>query len=486
MSNHKSVIEKRSYQTQILKRLRDNFDHDPKQHTIAEIDTGMGKRVLMYLLMKETLPSQRTLLLLHSTTSFSETIHYFNEEYGGFPENSFQYISSRTPGWLRKKILLDDKSRIIAATPQAFANAFDKLSGSEKPTFDVVIINEIDKIVRRQGDSRLLIFPYNSLIPYFIETGSWILGMTGTIRDTHILYDPHTEQLEIRPEAVTIDKRIPDLFILRMDTILAETDIEDYIQYTQIQMFPIQPEPALNKILTLIDDAIKGLREHVIEETLEDRPTLLDAIPETQVARVASMLEARDSKKLMGLLLTRKYCTAMQSPKFRKFLFRLKQFGITKDIIDAVPPISLKANKVLELLKERPQDSKTVVLCSYLDTAHLLEEEIGSIGITPFLVTGEIRHKGEVLNDFKEYSGTATLVVTSVGERDIDIPQADLLIVYDVVNTVKTMYQRMKRTRGGRVLCLCYQDTFEERKVSRLLREITQRYPWSSIIESPK
>ena len=77
----------------------------------------------------------------------------------------------------------------------------------------------------------------------------------------------------------------------------------------------------------------------------------------------------------------------------------------------------------------------------------------------------------------------SVLIMTSVGERDIDIPQADLLIVYDVVNTVKTMYQRMKRTRGGKVLCLCYQDTFEEKKVNRLLNEIAKRYPWSSIIE---
>lgn len=483
MSSRKSVIEKRDYQIQILRRLQENFFHDPKRHTIAEVDTGMGKRVLMYLLVKETLPTLRALLLLHSTTSFSETIHYFEEEYGGFAENEFQYISSRTPGWLRKKILLNIKARIVAATPQTFANAFEKLSSTEKPFFDVVIINEIDKIVRRQGDSRLLIFPYNSLIPYFIEAGSWIVGMTGTIRDTHILYDPNQEKLEIRAEAVTIDKRIPNLYILRMDTLLAETDLQDYIKYTQIKMYPIPPENNLKIILDLINDAIKGLREHVIEETLEERPTLLDAIPEKQIARVVSMLEARDSKKLMGLLLTRKYCTAMQSTKFRKFLFRLKQFGITKDHIDLLPEVSGKVIGVLDLIKNRPKNSKTVVLCSYLDTAHLLEEKIGSIGITPFLVTGEIRHKGKVLNEFKEHPSTAALVMTSVGERDIDIPQADLLIVYDVVNTVKTMYQRMKRTRGGQVLCLCYQDTFEERKVSRLLEEIRQRYPWSSIIQ---
>ncbi|MFW9778391.1 MAG: helicase-related protein [Candidatus Heimdallarchaeota archaeon] len=483
VSNRKSVIQERSYQSQILLRLWENYNHDPKRHTIAEVDTGLGKRVLTYLLLKETLPSQRALLLLHSTTSFSETIHYFIEEYGGFAEDEFHYISSRTPGWLRKKIIMNRKSRIIAATPQTFANAFEKIPDKEKPSFEIIIINEIDKIVRRQGDSRLLIFPYNSLLPHFISNGSWILGMTGTIRDTHVLYDPVKEQLEIHHEAITLDKRIPDLYILRMETILEETDMEEYIQYTDIEMYPIQPDSNLKDILNLINDAIKGLREDAIEETLEERPGLLDSIPERQFARVASMLEARDSKKLMGLLLTRKYCTAMQPAKYRKFLFRLKQFGITKSQIEALPRMSQKVLSVLELIKKRPKNSKTVILCSYLDTAHLLQEEIGRIGITPFLVTGETPRKEAVLNEFKGDSSNAVLVMTSVGERDIDLPQADLLIVYDVVNTVKTMYQRMKRTRGGRVLCLYYQDTFEERKVARLLNEINQRYPWSSKID---
>ena len=81
------------------------------------------------------------------------------------------------------------------------------------------------------------------------------------------------------------------------------------------------------------------------------------------------------------------------------------------------------------------------------------------------------------------YLGPSGFYLGGVGERDIDIPQADLLIVYDVVNTVKTMYQRMKRTRGGTVLTLCYRDTFEEKKVNRLLSEIAKRYPWSSIIK---
>jgi ERCC4-related helicase len=151
-------------------------------------------------------------------------------------------------------------------------------------------------------------------------------------------------------------------------------------------------------------------------------------------------------------------------------------------MIHAIPRRNAKIIRIIKILGKRPSKSKTVILCSYLDTAHLLVEEVRTKGFSPFLVTGEVKHKIEVLNEFKNYPKKAVLVMTSVGERDIDIPQADLLIVYDVVNTVKTMYQRMKRTRGGTVLCLCYQGTFEEKKVNRLFTEIAKRYPWSSII----
>ncbi|UCE13903.1 MAG: DEAD/DEAH box helicase family protein [Candidatus Heimdallarchaeota archaeon] len=477
-SNNDSVIQRREYQRKILKILEKNFVQG--KHTLVEVDTGLGKRVLTYLLIKETLLKKRILLLLHSTTSYLETIQYFKTEYGDFSESEFQPFSSRTPTWLRKSSI--ENARIIATTPQTFFNVFNKMSN--KPKFDVVIINEVDKIVRRQGDSRLLIFPYNTLIPYFVNSNAWIVGMTGTMRDSHILYIHQRNTIEVQPEIISLDQRIPGLHVIRMETLLAQTDIEDYIKTTYIQRHPVEPSSTLQTILDLIDQGIKELRNDIIEETLVTHPTLLETIPSSQLALVSGMLESgKRAQKYQGLLLIRKYCTAMQAPKYRRFLYRLKKFGVTKEIIRTLPEESNKVKTVWNLIKQRPENSKTVILCSFLDTAHLLHETIPNFGFPSFLITGQVRNKGEVLNDFKNCRGSATLVLTSVGERDIDIPQAQLLIVYDSINTVKTMYQRMKRTRGGLVLCLYYQGTFEERKVGRLLYEISERYPWSSIID---
>jgi ERCC4-related helicase len=473
-----SVIQKREYQTIILEKLKEYFH--TKQHCIAEVDTGLGKRVLTYLLIKEILPQERVLLLLHSTTSYHETVHYFNKEYGGFTESEFQSFSSRTTPWLRGKIL--EEARIVAATPQTFANAYKKFK-SNVPQFDVIIINEIDKIIRRQGDIRLLIYPYNTLIPHFVTRSAWIVGMTGTLRDSHMFFDHKKDQIEIRGEKMSLDRRIPDLKIISMDDIYSKTDVKDYIKYTEIRKELVQPSESLQNILDNINQGIKSLRNSIIEEKMEENPSLVESIPNSKLALVSGMLEASDTQKYNGLLLTRKYVVSMQVEKYKKFLYRLKKFGITKSHIQALPQRNAKVTKILELLNKREEESKSVILCSFLDTAHLLAEEVRKNGFRSYLVTGEVRHKIEVLNHFKECSDKAVLVMTSVGERDIDIPQADLLIVYDQTNTVKTMYQRMKRTRGGKVLCLCYQDTFEEQKVDRLLSQIEKKYPWSSIID---
>ena len=473
-----SVIQKRDYQTIILKKLKEYFVKN--QHCIAEVDTGLGKRVLTYLLIKEILSQERVLLLLHSTTSYHETVHYFKTEYGGFTESEFQFFSSQTPTWLRGKII--EESRIVAATPQTFANAYAKFK-SNPPRFDVIMINEIDKIVRRQGDVRLLTYPYNTLIPHFVTRSAWIVGMTGTLRDSHVFFDHKKEQIEIRDEKVSLDRRIPDLKIISMDDIFASTDVKKYIKYTEIQKTLVSPSEALQTILELIDQGIKNLRNSIIEEQIEENPSLVENIPSSKLALVSGMLEASNTQKYNGLLLTRKYIVSMQVEKYRKFLYRLKKFGIRKSHIQALPKQNAKVKKIIRVLNGRKKGSKTVILCSFLDTAHLLSEEVKKIGFRSFLVTGQVKHKIEVLNSFKACSEKAVLVMTSVGERDIDIPQADLLIVYDQTNTVKTMYQRMKRTRGGLVLCLCYQETFEEQKVDRLLSQIAKKYPWSTIIE---
>jgi ERCC4-related helicase len=102
--------------------------------------------------------------------------------------------------------------------------------------------------------------------------------------------------------------------------------------------------------------------------------------------------------------------------------------------------------------------------------------------VRTFTLTGRVLDKGPVIAQFKAAKPPAALILSPVGERDLDIPDADLLIICDVVNTTKTIYQKMKRTRGGRVVFLTYADTSEVGKVRRLIDNIMQKYPWSTCL----
>jgi len=477
---NKDLIMMREYQQAILKQLQQN--HDNNYHTIAEVDTGLGKRVLMYLLIKETFPDKRVLLLLHSTSSYFETNHYFSAHYGGFLEEEFQGISSQTPNWLRIKILENKKARIVIATPQTFMNAFEKMSN--KPLFDIVIINEVDKVVRRQGDNRLFIYPYNRLIPYFVKNNCWLVGMTGTMRDHHILYDNIQETIKIKSEYSSLESQIPDLHIIRMENLIRKTDISDYIRYTLVSMVSVEPSKELLEVLNVIDEIITRLREEIIEEAKKDQPRLIENLSESQLPLVSGMLGSSSGRhqKYQGLLLIRKYCTAMQTSKYRRFLYRLIKFGLTKETIRELPEKNPKIEKILQIIQNESLYSKSVVICSYLDTASELDKILAESGLQTYQLTGKVRDKISVINNFKANKQKSVLIMTSIGERDLDIPQAELLIVFDSINTTKTMYQRMKRTRGGRVVFLYYEKTFEEKKVARLLNSIAEKYPWSSII----
>ena len=106
--------------------------------------------------------------------------------------------------------------------------------------------------------------------------------------------------------------------------------------------------------------------------------------------------------------------------------------------------------------------------------------------IRTFQVTGKVKNKNTIINNFKETQEQSALILSPVGERDIDIPQTDLLIVYDLVNSPKTVYQKMKRSRGGKVALLFYEDTPERRKVKQVVSEIAVRYPWSLIFTNNK
>ena len=152
--------------------------------------------------------------------------------------------------------------------------------------------------------------------------------------------------------------------------------------------------------------------------------------------------------------------------------------SVVKDLLSITPSIrrSIQRKVVRTAFSQVEED----ITLPHLEIMKILKEE----GITTFQVTGKTSNKNEIIDEFKKSEDQSALILSPIGERDLDLPQTELIIVYDLVNSPKTVYQKMKRGRGGKVFLLFYNNTSEKQKVKNVVSEIAVRYPWSLIFFS--
>ncbi|MFW9993101.1 MAG: helicase-related protein [Candidatus Odinarchaeota archaeon] len=459
-----SYVQERQYQTKILELV--DLSIERFQNPIIELDCGMGKRVLMLLLLQK-FRDQNTVVILQSTASLFETRDYFQKN--GLKDIAF--LTSRISGRYRQKLV--EESRIVLCTPQTLENTLKKMDQSITKRFDIVIINEIDTLVRRTAYGRIMVHPYSTLLPRF--TNSTLIGMSGTLRDSHLLVD--AKGAEFVREIDTLADNLTKVRLISMEEIMSGTDFEEYVSTTEIVRMPVE-DPEVVSLLIDLDDLVRQHREELEEELADEEPELLDNIPKGSLAAMVDLLplEEKVKNRYKGLMMLRKYLVSMVPSQSKKFLYRVKELDRAK--IKSLTAIPSRMKTIVNLLGDL-NEKRAVVLCSYIKTAETICEEMGRGGYEPFLITGQVASKNEVLDGFRTCKKPCVLVMTSVGERDLDIQETKLLIIYDTINTTKTMYQRLKRTRGGKVVFLYYPATSEERKVARLMGDIKQKYPWT-------
>jgi superfamily II DNA or RNA helicase len=461
-------FDTRQYQEHILQRIKDN-----RERTIlVELDCGLGKRVLMYRLITEQFPETRFLITVNSSSSLQETAQYLEEEYGGV--DGLAVLSSRIQGSQRELLL--HESRVVLCTPRVLANILQK--GNLKPSdFEGLIINEVDTILRRVGLNQVLIQPWRYLLEFF--RANWIIGLSGTLRDDHVVFDQ--AQLHIRDELQTLAEFLPHVELISMNE-LTDTDLDEFITPTILEATPVN-DPVIRAISLVIDDLIQSSREEIYKVIREETNQSLQELPESTRMLHLMLHELPISEELAqkysGLLMIRKYLYGMTSKDFRRYLHHptIKSQIEVERIMKDWPQITPKSLKARDLALNA---KKTVILSSYLNIVSEIENLLKEKGVHTFQLTGRTHDKQAVLSEFKQAKPPATVILSPVGERDLDLPDADLLIICDTVNTTKTIYQKMKRSRGGPVIFLVYANTSEVGKLQRLFNNIMDRYPWST------
>ncbi len=459
-------IESREYQDYIVEKISELVD--TKNNVILELDCGMGKRVLIYRLLTEIFSEKKVVVFLQTHSSLEETIQYLEKEYGGV--EGLTAIKSGSNASYRKYIIANN--RVILTLPTVFSNTLQKFP-ELADEIEICIINEVDQIIRRVSHRRILCVPWNKIIQQMSD--KVFIGMSGTLRDNHLVLDEN--QLLLRNELKTLIDFIPKSSIITIEDFI-DTDLQDYIRHTEVAIQPVVDEKTA-EIIQMLTEQIENLKNEIIQEVKETSPKDFHQLEREFYQKLPLLsVETELIEKFNRLLLLRKYVYSMPANTYRNYLLR---YGIDKNILKNLPEISGKEAEVINLVK---QTQKATILCSFLSTVDSLTDLLGKEGITTFKVTGKIKNKNEIINSFKKSKEKSTLVLSPIGERDIDIPQTDLIIVFDLVNSPKTVYQKMKRSRGGKVVLLFYENTSEKKKVKRVVSEIAVRYPWSLIMYS--
>ena len=461
-------IESREYQNFIIQQIEELVDS--RKSVILELDCGMGKRVLIYRLVTEAFKDKKVVVFLQTHTSLEETAHYLEKEYGGIKD--LGVVKSGLNASYRKYII--ENNRVILSLPIVFSNTLKKFPELAE-NIDIAIINEVDQIIRRVSLKRVLCVPWNRILAQLNNTR--FVGMSGTLRDDHFVLDE--DQLKLRNELSTLMEFIPESSIITIEDFIG-TDLKEYIKETEVHIHPVKDEKTA-QIIQVITDQIKDLREKILQIVSETSPSELPRLKQNFFQNISLMsIETDLVEKLNRLLLLRKYVYSMPASTYPNYLMR---HGFDKSLLSDIPKISGKELEVLKIVKNR---KKIAILCSFLSTVSSLSQLLKGEGITIFEVTGKSRNKSEIIERFKSSKEHSALILSPIGERDIDIPQTELIIVYDLVNSPKTVYQKMKRSRGGEVFLLFYENTSEQEKVKRVVSEIAVRYPWSLIFYSDK
>jgi len=456
-------IENREYQNYIIDRILTSVNNN--RNVILELDCGMGKRVIIYRLIAEAFLKEKILIFLQNQSSLQETEDYLNNRYGGIED--LGVVHSKHSSIQRKYIL--ENSRIILTLPLSFMNTIKKYPNIAS-SFNIIIINEIDTIIRRISYNTVLRNPWNHIISRFSHCR--FIGMSGTLRDYHTISSD--KKVFKRKELSTLLDFFPNTDIIYLED-LNKTDINNYITHTEIYLHPVNDD-SIKEIIDFLSLEIKKIKDNIKKDHSSELQNDEMFLNDLQFLDI----EPEIIKKLNHLLILRKYVYSMPVSSFWKHLLR---FGFSPE---QLPPYPQKTGKENYTIKVAQRFKKVVILCSYLSSIYSLKKQFLSIGYNVYVLEGKTTIKAEPLTNFKNAKEKSVLLISSVGERDLDIPQTDVLIVYDLVNSPKTVYQKMKRSRRGKVFILFYNNTSEQNKVRRVISEIVVKYPWSIIYYGEK
>ena len=464
-------VEARAYQLRSLKKAL-------SASTLMVMPTGFGKTAVEWMVMAEFLRTgAQKIVLIAPTTGLVDQQRRMAQERLNIPNESIiAYTGETAPG---KRASLWASATVVMATPQVIRN--DAMSGNiDLADVGLLIVDEAHHATGNHA--------YAQVGNLFIQSQDRARVLAATAspgsNSKHIL-EVMTRLGTYKLDVAKRDEPLVKPFDVDMEMNLHFLDIPSTLSTL------IRPLEAhfTSEVKHLQNLGFLAPKEHVASSDIERAQLRASrAIAQRDVRGYDAARRVADLRRAHMLLnLFRTQGTNVA----QRFLDRAEEDGrqdksknrflslqVTHDLrkalsdVDELHPKSAIVKELLiNELTQKPE-GKVLVFTEFRDTvAHLLNEFVGEPLIRAAQFIGQStrgKQKGMTqkqqlaqLQRFRE-GEINVLVATSVGEEGLDVPAADLVILYEPVPSAIRAIQRRGRTarqRAGAVHVLITKDT---------------------------
>ena len=468
-------VEARAYQIRALKNALSSS-------CLMVMPTGFGKTAVEWMVMAEFLRLQdKKIILIAPTTGLvAQQQRMAREMIDISPEEILRYTGETSPD---KRSEIWDKARILMATPQVIRN--DTTNGK-------ILLNEVSLIIFDEAHHATGNHAYAQVGDLYLNQNpsGFTLAATASPGSSKAAILEVAKRLGVD----RLDVSIKDEALLKPYAVTLHNDIinVELPEALKTLIFPLQ-EHQSNEVESIQRMGFMGPVKHITAKIITDTQMAVSRAINRRDARgynaARKVSDIRRMHMLLDLLKTQGIKAALAfldkaetegrsgDRGTNRFLAKpaIHNFRTNAKNLEELHP---KAEIVRSMVEQRIQQnpsSRILIFTEYRYTVNNLIElltNIEGVNVSQFIgQSSSGKQKGMTqkqqlarLDEFRD-GQVNVLVATSVGEEGLDVPAADLVLMYEPVPSAIRSIQRRGRTarqRSGTVKTLVTKDTRDQ------------------------
>ncbi len=480
------------------------FSECAGKDSLVVLPTGLGKTAIALMMAVhrlKTYPESKIVMLAPTRPLAEQHMRYFMENMR-FHDDDFTLLTGSLAPEKRKAAW--ESSRLIFSTPQGMENDII----SSRISLSDVSLMIFDEAHRATGD-----YAYVFIASRYMKLAKHprILALTAS---------PGSDKEKI-------DEICQNLYIEKISVRTHDDDdVKPYVQETDVRWIEVNLPPSMLQIKTLLDKMYESRMQQIKQYGLVSntyglsrrqlismmgslQKSMMEGERTPELMKTISLLsEAMKISHMLELLETQgtgplyRYLAKLQSESASTKTKSIKNLVADPDFRSChLLSKSLVENGVehpkLESLRSLVSSNRTkrkIIFTQYRETGEKIDDILSDVdGVTSRLFVGQTKKNGTGMSQ-KEQLATIkrfregefdTLVMTSVGEEGLDIPQVDMVIFYEPIPSAIRTIQRRGRTgrmeKGSVIVLFCkgtrdetyrWSSYHKERRMLRLMKEM--------------